>query len=866
MKIAIDLQATQSRQSRNRGIGRYTQALIENLLRLHPEHDYFLYANASLPPPILDAPQSDTIHLLPFSPDGLDAANETLLEATLLAERPDIVFLPSPMEDADAVVPDFGGFPAWIYVVCYDLIPLLFADRYLQDGATRSQYMRRLKNIQKADYVLTDSESTRQDAIRELGLDAERVTNIRGGPSAVFAPLADGEGEEWRQRLSVKLGVHRPFLLCTAGGDWRKNVRGLIAGFGLLPAALKERYQLVIACHLTEEEKERLREFARTHPVNADALILTGFISDEELRALYSLCALFVFPSYYEGFGLPLVEAMACGAPVISAGNSSLREIVRDPEHQFDARDPASIADCIQQTLSDAETLACLTAKGAGIAAEFNWNHVAQTAWTALNRTESRPAESVRLRRGQPAPDGRKRLAFFSPFRPLRSGISDYSEELLMPLSSHFDIELYVEDGYVPALENGAMFRSRSGRAYEVGASLPNRQYDALIYQMGNSSFHEYIFDILRRHAGITVLHDYNLTGLLARAEAIHSPLGLALSEELAYSYGPKRAAEIQKNLETGAWNLMDLPNHDIYANRQIFTRSLGVILHSKWGYDKARQEFGAECEFIAHIPHLISPRPLPAPEEIAQGRRQESIPEGGVVFIACGGISLSKRPLQLLDAFRAHIARRPQDYLIFVGADEMLNGMGRETTKRGLTSHVRVTGFVHGLDEFYRWIDLADVGVTLRYPSSGETSGALLRLLSQGKPCIATDIGSFADYPAEIVCKIPSPDKGDEIGALTAALHLLATNDALRERMGREARAIIERENSPEACARHYAEFIHEVMRSGQTRAKLLADYIGRGMARTGEASEEEKARRWQAFRPALRQAWEGGGLMGAL
>jgi hypothetical protein len=138
------------------------------------------------------------------------------------------------------------------------------------------------------------------------------------------------------------------------------------------------------------------------------------------------------------------------------------------------------------------------------------------------------------------------------------------------------------------------------------------------------------------------------------------------------------------------------------------------------------------------------------------------------------------------------------------------------------------------GIETFNEYLRAVDVCLTLRYPSNGETSGALLRMLVHGKPSIVSNIGSFANFPDETVHKIPTPDNSkDEIGDITGAMRLLSGNTAYREQISANAAAYMQREHSPERCARLYTEFIEGVMNDPRTRKRLLADYAGRELAR---------------------------------
>lgn len=167
MNIAIDIQALQTNNSRNRGIGRYTQSVIETLFNQPNALHYKLYANNTLPDPELDRsrfPYNSVSY--PYS--GSCNLNDLLLKTILISADVDIFFLPSPMESLDSTIPDYVGFPKKVFTICYDLIPLIFANKYLNDPNMHSLYMRRLKNVQNADFIFAISEATRQDVIKLL--------------------------------------------------------------------------------------------------------------------------------------------------------------------------------------------------------------------------------------------------------------------------------------------------------------------------------------------------------------------------------------------------------------------------------------------------------------------------------------------------------------------------------------------------------------------------------------------------------------------------------------------------------------------------------------------------------------------------
>ena len=868
MKIAVDTHGLQSEGSRNRGIGRYVQSLVQGLIANPGDVDYLLFANSSLPKPDLELRNESSLWTIPVDREASSAYNELLIKTAILSADVDAVFLPSPIETVGCVMPDFAGFPTSVYAVCYDLIPFIFADSYLTDPGVRSLYTHRLRNLRNADFIFAISESTRQDTIRYLGTAPERVLNIGAGVSPFFTPIPSSDQDNWLKYLADKFGVTKSFILYTGGEDWRKNIEGLVNAFSVLPPALKQEYQLVVACRMSKHGEDQLHRQARDLGLDSAALILTNFISDEELRALYSVCSLFVFPSFYEGFGLPLVEAMACGAPAITANNSSLVEIVSQPELLFDPRNPASMADRIQRVLENSDLRHRLATEAVSAVSKFRWDAVVQRVRCVLEAPPVPFRQTFDLARprmdigdqSKSESETQETIAFFSPFRPLQSGISDYSEEIIPSLAAYYDLDLCVDDGYSPQVALSGSQRFIRPVGFERDVYTRRRGYKTVLYQMGNSRFHAYMYSLLRRYAGITILHDYNLCGMINQAWQEQPQWGISLPTELTHSLGKTRAEEVLGSIEAGNLSVGDLPSQGIFGNRRIFTRSLGVIVHNQWSFDKAIED-SRDCGTpIALIPPVMPPAVLDGgPEQIRLLRRKWNIPEDAFVYASCGIVATTKRPYAVLDAFREQLAELPHAFLIFVGSVEMgpMN-FEAEISRRGLTNHVRISGFVD-VPTFNEYLCLSDVCVTLRYPSNGETSGALIRMLVHAKPSIVTDIGSFADFPDEVVHKLPTPDKGDEVGELRRAFHLMATNEEYRTGLGRRAVEYMHREHAPERCARLYADFIEQVMRDPRTRQRLLADRTGRELARAVPESREYSEALFAPFQAILDQPTSG-------
>ena len=180
--------------------------------------------------------------------------------------------------------------------------------------------------------------------------------------------------------LKEKFGITRPFVLYTGGADPRKNLTRLLEAYAQIPAELRLQHQLVLAGRIDRAEHLALLKGIKASGMNADEVVFTEYISDEELQTLYYSCKLFVFPSWHEGFGLPALEAMKCGAAVISSNTSSLPEVVNLEEALFDPLSTDSISAKISEFLSNPVLIERMKAHAKVQAPLFSWDVSAQKA------------------------------------------------------------------------------------------------------------------------------------------------------------------------------------------------------------------------------------------------------------------------------------------------------------------------------------------------------------------------------------------------------------------------------------------------------------------------------------------------------
>jgi glycosyltransferase involved in cell wall biosynthesis/SAM-dependent methyltransferase len=403
-RIVIDMQGAQT-ESRFRGIGRYTMSFAQAVARNRGQHEVFL-ALSGMFPDTIEPIRAAFVGLLPqenirvwHAPGpvreedpGNDARRETaelLREAFLASLQPDVIHLCSLFEGyVDDAVTSVARFDTRtpVSVTLYDLIPLLNPDQYLKPNPRfEHYYLGKVSHLKQAAQLQAISEFTRCEGLINHIAAEESVGNVGTAIDRHFRPIKLDKSS--RNALLRKLGLTHPFVLYTGGADERKNLPRLIQAYAALPSNLRNSHQLVLAGKMPQGNIAQLEQIADTAGMTSGELIFTGYVSDEELILLYNLCKLYVFPSWHEGFGLPALEAMACGAPVIGANTTSLPEVIGLDSALFDPLDITSIAAKLKKALTSYLFRARLRRHGLQQAKRFSWDETARRAigmWEAI--------------------------------------------------------------------------------------------------------------------------------------------------------------------------------------------------------------------------------------------------------------------------------------------------------------------------------------------------------------------------------------------------------------------------------------------------------------------------------------------------
>lgn len=822
MRLLVDMFPCQT-YSRMRGIGRYTLSLTREMARLRAENEMVALVDALYPERVEELRQIFVSLLpagafLPYYHNSLEDTPwltnhpysdmaEALIEQAYQVVSPDVVLTPSLFEGwgggahGKVPLPDKKYPNQQRAVILYDIIPLVFQKQYLDpDPLLKEWYLERIEMLQNYDLLLAISDATRQDAIKILGLNPNKVINISGAASSHFKRIE--LSEQQKQKYLNRFGISRPFVLYLGGNDFRKNMDGALRAFAKLPPETIHNHQLVLN---DVGDETFFRSKARKLGLDDSDLVVFKRATDDELTALYNLSKVFFFPSFYEGFGLPVLEAMSCGTAVLASNNSSLPEVVGREDALFDVNDEQEIVDALNKVLTDDAFRADLAAYGLERAKEFSWKISAQRAWKALEDLVDRKESSAKENNIVISEQTRYRIAYISPLPPQKSGIAEYSADFLPYLAEHFDIDLFtqpqlkVSDQYL--LENFSIFSWDQLKER-------HHHYDTLLYHMGNAELHIPMWNLLEQLPGVVVNHDFFMSNLPFVTEVRTGEQGVFF-DQMDKSHGlPGLLDYARQGREKSRWQWP--------MNWPLLKNAQELIVHSEHQNELIRKFYRHGWQpKPALIRQFRDSVPVVSPSQKRVFRKELNLDPNSFVFCSFGFMAPTKLNNLVIQAFsRALPELGERTKLIFVGELEGGEyGKGTLSLLRELNLHkkVRVTGYL-SKEEYEKYLACADVAIQLRVNSRGETSRAVLDCLAYGLPTIVNAHGSLNDYPSGAVLKLSKSPSMDD---LTRAILRMKRDDDFRFQKGQQARNLIVEKHHPEKIAIAYRQVITKVIRS---------------------------------------------------
>lgn len=372
MKIALDL-----RRIKNPGIGRYMKCLAEAVLARAPEHEYLLI----LPPDANEmiAVPDGRVEQICSSATYYSLREQVELPRLLRRHQADVLHSPHFNIPLARPCPTVVTIHDVIYLACKQDLPSRLGRLYYRAMMTAS--------VRRADRVLTVSEFSKKEIVRHLNADPARIDVIHSGVDPAFQRVTDAAQIE---AVLSRYHIDADYILYAGIYKPRKNHAGLLRAF---KEFLKSgaSVNLVIAGPMAEGERE-LRRLANELGI-AGRVIITGFVPDSDLPALYSAARVYACPSLYEGFGFTVLEAMTCSVPVVSSANASLPEIAGDAALYADPQKPEEFAGALWRAFSEPGLRRELVEKGFKNVRRFNWQSAADATLAAYERAARLVAE-----------------------------------------------------------------------------------------------------------------------------------------------------------------------------------------------------------------------------------------------------------------------------------------------------------------------------------------------------------------------------------------------------------------------------------------------------------------------------------------
>jgi len=369
MRIGIDLRPAQAPKQKYRGIGAYVTNLINALAKIDRTNQYFLYTSKIRPKEI--NPEVGNFHL-----DGSYSWNfllrnrfiewQVCLPIDLQLKKLDLFHFTF-SQDVPLI------YPRPVVVTVHDLISIIFRQDYRHNKLRPLFDWLWTKALARVDKIIAVSKNTKKDLIELLNIPQEKIRVIYQGVDPAYQPV---DAPEAIKAVKENLGITRQYILYVGGMEPRKNLAGLFKAWRMLSDEIQRDYHLVIAGQPDQFYPEILKLVDGFNLT--DKVILTGFVSKEVLVLLYNGASAFVLPSLYEGFGLPLLEAMACRCPIVSSNIASISEVAGKAAILVNPKEVKHLAKALEEILVDQDLRERLRKEGLEQVKKFSWEKTAK--------------------------------------------------------------------------------------------------------------------------------------------------------------------------------------------------------------------------------------------------------------------------------------------------------------------------------------------------------------------------------------------------------------------------------------------------------------------------------------------------------
>jgi glycosyltransferase involved in cell wall biosynthesis len=545
-RLLIDIQGMQG-PFNDRGVARTVAELSTALIRIGAPVAGLLL-NPNLPAPPSWFPELCGHPLLVWA----TAENIRRLQA----DGPAVCFVPSPMEGSepvDGVWPPFLTHTPFVPLI-HDAIPYEDPVAYDIRHADRRLHTTRPLWLEAASHVLATTTFAAEQWQSLVDPLPDGISVIGMGVSDFYRPSPDRAAT--RLQLQTDLpGITKPFVLYVGGDDERKNVDGAIRAWAAVATDVRASYQFVIACSAKPDVRGKWESIGTEAGLQPAELVVTGFVSEATLRSLYQTADLHFFASLSEGFGMPIVEAIACGCPVISSNTTSMPEVVGWEPGLFDPHDTQAMSSLVTKALTDHAYRAELQAACQASLGRHSWDAAAHRIVLALSAYVPTPSRRA----------GPKRLAVIGPIgasETIHAAVVALLDEL-RAANPALEIDLFDDQ---PATVEVAHYPLAA-----YGRTLSPGGYDERLYVLPDSPGNDAVYKAARKYPGTVWLVDGTLSALLPKL------LGpTKMHAHLARWYGDRTPSAV-RNADVVTSDL--LASHHLLATAEIAALSQRVLV-----------------------------------------------------------------------------------------------------------------------------------------------------------------------------------------------------------------------------------------------------------------------------------------------
>jgi len=784
MKILIDGQTFETPEI-HRGIGVYVKNVIENMLKVNFQHEWYITISERCHLNELSRWVQNKIHIIEgreFIP-GTDYARNVeytdKISEIIRSEHIDVFWIPNALMVNVLFLDRMVNCS--IYVTIFDLIPYIYPVSEWKKFITQ-EYLRRIQFLKDREEIgkLFISNSAKED-YRDLV-----CANIKGG----VTPLAADHKLFYNNSVEIKnADRENPYIMFTGGFDYRKNIDGAIEAFEIASEKYKKdiffsKFKLIIVGAYNQEIKEKYDDIVIKKGLEGK-VEFTGYVNDNKLADLYRKADIFFFPSLYEGFGLPILEAMLSGAYVVSANNSSLPEVCGDFALLGDAQDTGQMADLLYQAYLNRKKESLEDVKRRQeYARTFSWERTALKTLSILEKDKIKKF------------DGKKKnIAVVTPWPEQETGIANFVYKQVSYIAEFYNIDVYTdaepEKIKEPNKKNIKIFPLT---LFE----LNHDKYFRVLYEIGNNvEFHRDIFELSEKYPDVAEIHDFVLTHFFYHSYYLNG-YREKFAELMERAYQLDGIKEFERMKRTNV-----LPDEWKYPMCEAIVKNAkNTIFHNHWSKNHVN------IPSVEVIPLSCFDKEKTSQQEKEQLTKKikTKINYSDEWIIGCfGWVNENKRPKVVVNAINEVIAQGKKVKLIFWGKSNYA-ALEDYVKINNLQDKVIVTGFLDKT-EYEIALELTDIVINLRYPSMGESSGTLCDAFRYGKPVIVSDVNQYSEYPDEICWKLPVGR--NEVELLKNYITCLIERDDVRKALSHNAQNYAEYVLSPEKIAYQYYCFL---------------------------------------------------------